>query len=130
MKKQKLTSQVDANVPSAYTMELYDLSPQRTVGSPIRASLVSCSLELDGRTIRHESYFLSRAASEEREASHTCSDFVFCNPYISVVLWSGVGFGFIQTYDEQAALDGLQDGLIVRINAYQILPGLQGKAAL
>lgn len=52
------------------------------------------------------------------------------NSYISVVLWSGVRFGFIQAHSQQAALDGLQDGLIVRINAYQIVPGLRGNKAL
>lgn len=41
-----------------------------------------------------------------------------CSSYVSVVLWSAVGFRFIQRNDEQAALDGLQDGLIVPINAY------------
>lgn len=37
-------------------------------------------------------------------------------PYVGVVLRSGVGFWFIQTNGEQAALDGLQDVLIVWIN--------------
>ena len=37
----ELTSQLDPNVPSAYEMELYDLSPQRMVGSPVRVSNVS-----------------------------------------------------------------------------------------
>ena len=39
-------------------------------------------------------------------------------PYVSVVLRSRVGLRFIQRNDKQAALDGLQDGLIVPINAY------------
>lgn len=38
----KLTSQVDPNVPSAKTIELYDLSPQRMVGLPVSASRVIC----------------------------------------------------------------------------------------
>lgn len=38
----KLTSQVDAKVPSEKTIELYDLSPQRIVGSPLRDSWVIC----------------------------------------------------------------------------------------
>lgn len=38
----KLTSQVDPNVPSANTIELYDLSPQRMVGLPVSASRVIC----------------------------------------------------------------------------------------
>lgn len=46
------------------------------------------------------------------------NNLTLCRPYIGVVLWRGVGFGCIQRYDEQTALDGLQDGLIVRINAY------------
>lgn len=36
----KLTSQVVPKVPSAKLSELYDLSPQRIVGSPVRAALV------------------------------------------------------------------------------------------
>lgn len=48
-------------------------------------------------------------------------------PYVGVVFRRGVGFCFIQTNDEQAALDGLQDVLIVWINTNQILPGLERK---
>lgn len=38
--------------------------------------------------------------------------------YVGVVLWSGVRLRLIQTYGEQAALDELQDGLVVRVNTY------------
>lgn len=33
---------MDPNVPFANTIELYDLSPQRMVGSPVRAATVNC----------------------------------------------------------------------------------------
>lgn len=38
--------------------------------------------------------------------------------YVGVVLRSGVRLRFIQTNGEQAALDELQDGLVVRIDTY------------
>lgn len=37
--------------------------------------------------------------------------------YVGVVVWAGVRLRFIQTYDEQAALDELQAALVPRINA-------------
>lgn len=40
------------------------------------------------------------------------------SPYIRVVVWGGVWLWFVQTQDEQTALDGLQDGLIVWIELY------------
>lgn len=103
----KLTSQLDPKVPSEYTIELYDLSPQRMVGLPVRDSRVICVQNCKA-IIRH-TIFLNQSVT----VSHA-----LCGPYIRVVLWSGVGFRFIQRYDEQAALNGLQDGFIVWINVY------------
>lgn len=40
--KYKLTSQVDPKVPFENMIEVYDLSPQRIAGLPLRASVVNC----------------------------------------------------------------------------------------
>lgn len=43
-----------------------------------------------------------------------------CSSYTCVVLRGRVGFCVIQGYYKQAALNGLQDGLIVWIDVYQM----------
>lgn len=48
--KCELTSQLDPKEPSENTSELYDLSPQRMVGLPVRASRINC-VELVSHTI-------------------------------------------------------------------------------
>lgn len=102
-------------MPSANTIELYDLSPQRMVGLPVRASWVTCVQ--NWKVIESDTQLFS-FKKQPVNSYAIRNNSTLCIPYIRVVLWGGVGFCFIQRYDEQAALDGLQDGLIVWINAY------------
>lgn len=101
---------MDPKVPSENTIELYDLSPQRMVGLPVSASRVIYVQKC--RVRKHVGSFPIIRALTMSLIIHVGGQ------YICVVLWSGVGLCFVQGYDKQAALDGLQDGLVVRINAY------------
>lgn len=100
-------------MPSENTIELYDLSPQRMVALPLTASRVTCVQ--NDRDAKSDTCIFTCGKSR----IYTATRGVINNSnYVCVVLWSGVGFGFIQCYDEQAALDGFQDGFVVRIDAY------------
>lgn len=56
--------------------------------------------ELQSQTITHN--------SKQQTVSHEMRNNInLCSTYICVVVWTGVGFGVIQRYDEQAALNSL-----------------------
>ena len=120
----KLTSQLHPNVPSAYEMELYDLSPQRMAGSPARAAKVSWNASNIRKAFAVKRFWLEHNQSTPQHIGSVVVIWLW-STHRCVVFCGGIGFSVVQRDNKQTALDGLQDAGVDGVNADQMLSGLQ-----